>query len=254
MLSHERKARLLSMLAQTGSVVARNASQDLGVSEDTIRRDLRELAKDGRLKRVHGGAVPVATANAAFPARTGIATPEKVAIGKRAAAMVETGQVIFVDGGTTALELARSLPTDLNATVITHSPNVAMQLLDHAQLTVEIVGGRLFRHSVVACGAATLASLDRYRPDVCFIGATGLHPDHGITTGDSEEAAVKRAIIARSGSAIILASSEKLGAVSSFAVARWEDVHGVIVAADAMPKALDLFAHLGCEISSSSDL
>lgn len=253
MLSHERKTHLLAILSKTGSVVAKDVSRNLGVSEDTIRRDLRELAKAGRLKRVHGGAVPVAPANAPFPQRTGIATPEKVAIGKHAAAMVEPGQVIFVDGGTTALHLVRSLPSGLNATVVTHSPNVALELLNHANIDVEIVGGKLLRHSVVTSGAATIAWLDRYRPDICFIGATGLHPDQGITTGVSEEAEVKRAIIARSGSALILASSEKFGAVSSFEIASWENIDGLIVADDARAKAMELFAHLGCEIHSGEN-
>jgi DeoR/GlpR family transcriptional regulator of sugar metabolism len=251
MLSQERKTHLLSILSNTGSVVAKDVSRELQVSEDTIRRDLRELAKDGRLKRVHGGAVPVAEANAPFARRIGIATPEKAAIGKHAAAMVEPGHVVFVDGGTTAIQLVRNLPSQLSATIITHSPNVAMELLDHKNLDVEIVGGSLLRHSVVTSGAATIAWLDRYRPDICFIGVTGLHPDQGITTGVSEEAEVKRAIIARSGAALILASSEKFGAVSSFKIGGWGDVDGLIVAKEARPKALELFGHLGCEIHSS---
>ncbi len=248
MLSHERKTHLLSILSKTGSIVAKDISRSLGVSEDTIRRDLRELANDGCLKRVHGGAVPIASANAPFPNRISIATPEKADIGKRAAAMIETGQVVFVDGGTTAIQLARNLPQNLNATIITHSPNVAMELINHTKVDVEIVGGKLLRHSVVTGGAATIAWLNRYRPDICFIGATGVHPDQGITTGVSEEAEVKRAIIARSGSAFILASSEKFGAVSHFEITSWENVDGLIVAEDAKLKAIKLFANLGCEL------
>lgn len=251
MLTHERKSHLLSILAKDGSIVAKDVSRALSLSEDTIRRDLRELAREGRLKRVHGGAVPVAPATAPFPYRIGLATPEKSLIGKCAAAMIEPGQVVFVDGGTTALQLARSLPQDLSATIITHSPNVAMELLNHHQLDVEIVGGRLFRHSIVTCGAATIAWLDRYRPDMSFIGATGLHPEQGITTGESEEAEVKRAVIARSGSAFILASSEKFGAVSSFQIANWADIDGLIVSEEASDKASALFAHAGCEIHKS---
>ena len=100
-------------------------------------------------------------------------------------------------------------------------------------------------------GAATIAWLDRYRPDICFIGATGLHPDQGITTGVSEEAEVKRAIISRSGSTLILASSEKFGAVSSFEITDWGDIDGLVVAEDAHARAIERFAHLGCGIHSS---
>ncbi|MGL4423619.1 MAG: DeoR/GlpR family DNA-binding transcription regulator [Gemmataceae bacterium] len=252
MLNQERKTYLLSILLGTGRIIAKEVSRDLGVSEDTIRRDLRELARDGRLKRVHGGAVPNAPASAPFPRRLGIATHEKNEIGKHAAAMVETGHVVFLDGGTTAVQLARSLPQNLKATIITHSPHVALELLGHASLHIEIVGGTLLRHSIVTGGAATIAWLDRYRPDICFIGATGLHPEQGITTGVSEDAEVKRAIIARSGSTLILASSEKFGAVSPFEIARWENVDGLIVAEEAKAKATELFAPLGCEIHSGA--
>lgn len=252
MLSHERKRHLLSILSKTGSIVAKDVSGDLGVSEDTIRRDLRELARGGRLKRVHGGAVPVATANAPFERRTVLSTPEKAEIGKRAASMIEPGQVVFLDGGTTALEVARNIPSQMRSTVVTHSPNVAMELLRLETLTVEIVGGRLMRHSIVTTGAATLAWLDRYRPDMCFIGATGLHPEQGVTTGDSEEAEVKRAVIARSGSAMILASSEKFGAVSSFEIASWAEVDGLIVSKAAENTATGLLGHLNCGIYASS--
>lgn len=248
MLSHERKPHLLSLLARDGSIVAKDVSRDLGVSEDTIRRDLRELAKGGRLKRVHGGAVPIAPANAPFSQRASLATPEKIEIGKSAAAMIESGQLVFLDGGTTALQLARHLPQHLSATIVTHSPNVAMELLHYTNLEVEIVGGRLLRHSIVTGGAAAIAWLDRYRPDICFLGATGLHRDQGITTGRSEDAEIKRAVIARSGSSIVLASSEKFSAVSSFEIAKWRNIDGLIVADGLKDKASELFGGLGCEI------
>jgi DeoR/GlpR family transcriptional regulator of sugar metabolism len=252
MLTHERKTHLLFLLDEKGSIVAKDVSRELGLSEDTIRRDLREMAKDGLLKRVHGGAVPVAQANTPFSNRIDIATPEKVEIGKRAAAMIEPGQVVFVDGGTTALQLVRHLPKRLTATIVTHSPNIALALLNHESLEVEIVGGRLLRHSIVTSGAATIAWLSRYRPDICFMGATGLHPDQGITTGESEEAEVKRAIIGKSASALVLASSEKFGAVSAFECANWSDIDGLVVAGEAFKKAKELFGPLGCEIHAGS--
>ncbi|MFK8035479.1 MAG: DeoR/GlpR family DNA-binding transcription regulator [Hyphomicrobiales bacterium] len=239
---------LLKILEETGRVIAKNVSQDLMLSEDTIRRDLRELAKEGYLKRVHGGAVPVALANASFRHRIDIVSPEKNEIGRRAALMIEPGQVVFVDGGTTALQLARQIPQHIEATIITHSPNVALELLNHEKLEVEIVGGRLYRHSIVTCGATTIAWLDRFRPDVCFIGASGIHADAGITTGNSEEAEVKRAVIARSGAAVLLASSEKLGAVSSFELARWSDIDGMVVSTAELEIASEMFARCRCEI------
>jgi DeoR/GlpR family transcriptional regulator of sugar metabolism len=248
MLVEERKAHLLRILTQTGRVIAADASQSMGVSEDTIRRDLRELAKEGRLKRVHGGAVPVSPATVPFSGRLAIADEEKAEIGKHAAQMVEESQLVFLDGGTTAVHLARNLPRDLRATVVTHSPNVALDLMNHEHVHIEIVGGRLFRHSIVTVGAATLVWLGRYRPDICFIGATGLHPEHGITTGDGEEAEIKRSIISMSGASYILASSEKIGAVSSFVIADFKQVDGVITTSKADRSLRNRLVSRGCRI------
>ena len=248
MLVEERKAHLLRLLAEKGSVVAADAARAVGVSEDTIRRDLRELARDGRLKRVHGGAVPASPAMAPFPSRLAIAEEEKAEIGKRAAGMIESGQFVFLDGGTTALHLARNLPQGLRVTIATHAPNIALELMNHERVTIEIVGGRLYRHSVVTVGAATLGWLSRYRPDICFIGATGLHPDQGITTGDSEEAEVKRSVISISGASYILASSEKIGAVSPFEITELTNIDGIITTAKADATILCSLRDVGCEL------
>ncbi|MNE76607.1 HTH-type transcriptional repressor GlcR [compost metagenome] len=120
--------------------------------------------------------------------------------------------------------------------------------MNHDNITVEIVGGRLFRHSVVTVGAATLAWLSRYRPDLCFIGATGLHPDQGITTGDSEEAEIKRFVISISGAAYILASSEKIGAVSAFEVTEFNKIDGIIATAKSEKTVLAKLEHRGCRV------
>ena len=106
--------------------------------------------------------------------------------------MVRPGQVVFVDGGTTAVQLARHLPRELEATVVTHSPSVAVELVEHPGVAVELIGGRLFKHSVVAVGAAAIEAIARIRADTYFMGVTGVHPEVGLTTGDPEEAAVKR--------------------------------------------------------------
>lgn len=248
MLVQERKAHLLHLLAKTGSVIATDVAKAMGVSEDTIRRDLRELAKDGHLKRVHGGAVPLSPAVAPFSSRVVIADDEKADIGRHAAGMIEQGQLVFLDGGTTALQIARNLPHDLRATIVTHSLNVALELMNHEHVTVEIVGGRLFRHSVVTVGATTLAWLSRYRPDICFIGATGLHPDQGITTGDSEEAEIKRFIISISGASYILASSEKIGAVSAFEITEFKNIDGIIATEKVDKVLLGNLERQGCRV------
>ena len=228
MLTRQRKGDILRRLKADGQIVAKALSQELGCSEDTIRRDLREMAAEGLLQRVHGGALPASPALAGFAERLQVTPAGKVAIGQAAARMARPGQVIFLDGGTTAAQVARHLAPELEATVVTHSPSVAVELAGHPRVTVELIGGRLFKHSLVTVGAVAMEALGRIRPDIFFMGVTGLHGDFGLTTGDAEEAAVKRALCRLSAETIVLASSEKLGAVSPCLVVPLAEVDVVL--------------------------
>lgn len=228
MLTTQRKQEILAVLKGKGQIVAKDMSLAMGVSEDTIRRDLRELAREGLLQRVHGGALPASPAMADFAGREQLRHDGKVAIGAAAAAMVEPGQVVILDGGTTAREVARHLPRDLKATIVTHSPTIALELLNHANVEVILIGGRFFKHSVVAVGAASIEAISQIRADLFFLGVTGVHPKAGLTTGDYEEAAVKRALSRVAAETVVLASAEKLNAASPYSVIGLDEVHGII--------------------------
>jgi DeoR/GlpR family transcriptional regulator of sugar metabolism len=229
MLTSERKALILETLGTTGRVVAKELSLTLALSEDTIRRDLRELAAEGLLQRVHGGALPASKALADLPSRRTISVEDKTAIAKAAAAMVRNGQIIFLDGGTSTVAVARALSMQLRATVVTHSPDIAVALLEHPTIEVELVGGRIYKHSNVAVGSVASEGISHIRADIFFMGVTGIHPDHGLTTGDREEAAIKRAISRQSAETIVLASKEKLGAVSAYDIIGLDQIDGLIV-------------------------
>jgi DeoR/GlpR family transcriptional regulator of sugar metabolism len=228
MLTTQRKQELLVSLKENGQIVAKDMSVAMGVSEDTIRRDLRELAREGLLQRVHGGALPASPAMADFAGRERLRHDGKMAIGAMAAAMIEPGHVVILDGGTTAREVARHLPLDLKATIVTHSPTIALELLNHTNIEVILIGGRFFKHSVVAVGAATIEAISQIRADIFFLGVTGVHPKTGLTTGDYEEAAVKRALSHAAAETFVLASAEKLNAASPYAVIGLDEVNGII--------------------------
>jgi DeoR/GlpR family transcriptional regulator of sugar metabolism len=248
MLTEERKRLILSVLQRNGRVVAKALSEELGLSEDTIRRDLRELAAAGLLQRVHGGALPASPAMGDLAARQQVATQGKARIARAAAAMVQPGQVVFLDGGTTATQLARSLPAELRATVVTHSPGVAAELAQHARIEVELIGGRLFKHSMVSVGAAAIEAISRVRADIFFLGVTGVHAEAGLTTGDAEEAAIKRAIGRQSGETVVLASAEKLGAASPFLVLPLDAADVVIVDSDPPPDLAQALSRAGADL------
>ncbi len=248
MLTQQRRRHILETLRRDGQVVAKAVSAELGLSEDTIRRDLRELAREGHLQRVHGGALPASAAVADFGVRQTVSTAEKAAIGRCAASLIRPGQVVFVDGGTTAVQLARHLDRDLRATVVTHSPSVAVELVDHANVEVIMIGGRLFKHSVVSVGADAIEGIGRVRADAYFMGVTGVHPTAGLSTGDAEEASAKRALMAAAAETIVLASSEKLGAASPYVIAPASQASTLIVADTVGPDDTAPYAALGITV------
>ncbi|MCC2961052.1 DeoR/GlpR family DNA-binding transcription regulator [Massilia sp. IC2-278] len=231
MLTSQRKLLLLDLLRQEGKIVAKTVAAQLDISEDTIRRDLRELAAEGLLQRVHGGALPASPAMGDFAARQQIAVDDKSAIGRAAALMIQPGQVVFLDGGTTSAQLVRHLPPDLKATVVTHSPSVAVALVSHPSIEVIMLGGRLFKHSVVGVGAATVEAIRQVRADIYFMGVCSVHPDAGLTTGDFEEAGVKRALSAAAAETIVLASPEKLATASPYQVIELDALSGLVTIA-----------------------
>lgn len=237
MLTTQRKKYLMDVLARDGQIVANKVSAELGVSDDTVRRDLRELAREGLLQRVHGGALPASPAMADFAARQSISVGDKAAIGRAAAALVQPGQVVFVDGGTTCAQLVRHLPRGLQATVVTHSPSIAMELMEHPSVEVIMLGGRLFRHSAVGVGSATVEAIAKVRADTYFMGVCSLHPEAGLSTGDYEEAGVKRAMCHAAADTVVLASSEKLATASPFQVVGLDEV-GTIVVPSGTPEEL----------------
>ena len=152
MLTAERRQQILETLRRDGKVLASELSAVLNVSEDTIRRDLRELAEAGLLQRVHGGALPRSPAAASFAIRQSQAPSAKAAIANAAAQLVRNGQVIILDGGTTTLQVAQRLPLDLRATIVTNSPPIAVALAEHPAVEVIVIGGRLLQDSLVTIG------------------------------------------------------------------------------------------------------
>lgn len=229
MLTRQRKTLILDMLRRDGQVVARHAAEEFGLSEDTIRRDLREMASEGLLRRVHGGAMPVAPDLPDFTTRRAISSDAKRRLGVAAASMVKPGWVVFLDGGTSNAEVARALPRDITFTVATHSPTIASELEHHPTAEVILIGGRLYKHSMVSTGASTMAQIALMRPDIFFLGVTAVHPARGLSTGDFEEAAIKRHIAACSSETVALLTAEKFDVVSPHSIMPVSALSGMIV-------------------------
>jgi DeoR/GlpR family transcriptional regulator of sugar metabolism len=241
MLVAERKRLVLSRLHDEGRIVARELAEELGISEASVRRDLRDLAAAGQCQRVYGGAVPVSRALVDYRSRAEVEPESKRRIAARAAQLIKPGDRVILDGGTTTLAVTRALPSDLRATVITHSPTIAAALIDHPTVDILLLGGRIYKHSAVACGAATAEAARAINADLFLLGVTGVHAQHGLTTGDAEEAAMKRALAGQAADTYVLASSEKIGAVSAYKVLELGAATAILT--DARKDALDALRH-----------
>jgi DeoR/GlpR family transcriptional regulator of sugar metabolism len=228
MLAAQRRELMLDRLSAEGQLNANELAAELGISEDSVRRDLRELAAAGLCQRVYGGALPVSPAIADYRARRTVSIDSKARVARRAVELITPGSTVILDGGTTTLAVAHALPRDLRATMVTHSPTVAAALVDHPRVDVYVIGGRLFKHSAVACGAAAVEAAEAITADLFLLGVTGVHPEAGLTTGDADEAAMKRALSRRAADTYVLASAEKIGAASPFSVLPLEEVTGIV--------------------------
>jgi DeoR/GlpR family transcriptional regulator of sugar metabolism len=219
MFTAERRRYIVERLRRDGKIVAGDLSAELGVSDDTIRRDLRELAQEGLLQRVHGGALPRSPSSPSYAAREQEQPAAKVVIARRVAALVQPGQVVILDAGTTMLQVAQHLRSDLEATVVTNSPAVALALAEHPGIEIIMAGGRFHPPSQANIGAAAVRVFEGVHADLCFLGLAGLHPEAGISILVHDETFVKQAMIAGASRVVAVTTAEKLGTVAPYIVA-----------------------------------
>ena len=246
MLTAERRQAILTRLERDGKVVASELVATLGVSEDTVRRDLRELAAGGHVQRVHGGALPPASNAGSFAQRLNISQEAKAHLAEAALPLIATAGVLLLDGGTTALELARRLPPERECTVLTNSPPVAEALAAHPRAEVVLIGGRLIKESQVTVGAAAVDTLRQVRADACVLGICSVHPELGVTVTDHDEAYVKRAMVAAAAEVIALATADKLRTASPWVVAPLADLTHLVT--DAAPELTADYANAGVSV------
>jgi DeoR/GlpR family transcriptional regulator of sugar metabolism len=248
MLAAERRQLIVELLRRDGHVVAAELCGSLGVSHDTVRRDLQDLADAGLLQRVHGGALPPVAIGPSFAARQRDAPAAKLALARAAAGLIQAGQVIILDAGTTNERLAVELPPELEATVFTNAPPVAIALAAHPRTEVHMLGGRLDKAALAAVGSATVAAVRHLRADVCFLGICSVHAELGISGDDSEEAYLKRAMIDSAADVVGLVTADKLGTSSPFVIAPLSELTHLIVNRAVADEAIAPYAAAGVTV------
>jgi DeoR/GlpR family transcriptional regulator of sugar metabolism len=248
MLKEERQRRILDILRAEGRVVATDLQSLLGVSGYTVRRDLDALAERQHLQRVHGGALARSPVARTYEGRRAQAVPGKIATARAAARLLEPGQVVIVDGGSTALHLVDAIPAAHSGTFITHSPPVATALGRLPGVRVVLVGGSLEPRAMVAVGAETALAYSRINADICFLGVWSLHPTAGISQDYHEEADVRRVLLDSADRVVGLASREKLGTVAPFRVGPADALTHLATEPDVPADTLAPYVELGIEI------
>lgn len=220
------------MVAERGFVRVGEASLELGVSEVTVRSDLAALEAAGLITRVHGGAMPTTLSEPSLESSLDRQAAAKTAIGRAAAALVTSGQAVYVDAGSTAMALARALVARRelhDLTVVTPGLTIALALeAALPRFSVVVTGGTLrpLQHSLVNPFAAPmLAALNL---DLAFIGCNGIHPDAGVTNLNLPEAEIKTLAMRRSARSIVLADATKLGRIELARIAALDDFDALV--------------------------
>lgn len=245
MLTEERHRIIRNRLAAQGRVIATELAAEFGVSEDTARRDLRELARAGACRRVYGGALPAAPDNGPAPVRGTIAVQEKAGLARAAVRLIAEGETVFIDAGTTNTAIAAAIPEELSLTVATNSLAVATALARRPRIRLLLLGGG-YDGSLDAClGGDTVDAIRRLRADLCFLGACGLDAVAGVTANHSGEAEVKRAMVAVSRRVAVAATNDKLGTAAPFAVVPAATLGDLVIGAGTAADAAGAFAALG---------
>jgi DeoR family fructose operon transcriptional repressor len=213
MYAEERHRLIVERARAAGRVEVAALATELDVTTETIRRDLTVLERHGLLRRVHGGAMPIERLGfePGLAVRDAVLSAEKERIAKAALAELPDEGSVLLDAGTTTARLAEALPTDRELTVVTNAAPIAMALSARSNITVLLLGGRLRGRTLAAVGEWARRALADTYVDVAFIGTNGISVQRGLTTPDSDEAQVKRAMIAASRRAVVLADHTKVG-------------------------------------------
>ncbi|NKY41203.1 DeoR family transcriptional regulator [Cellulomonas septica] len=250
MYAPERHQQILARARAEGRVDVTALADELDVTPETIRRDLTALERHGLVRRVHGGAIPVERLGfePGIADREGLLAGEKERIAKAALDELPDGGAVIFDAGTTTVRLAELLPNDRELTVVTHALPVATVLATRPGITLHLVGGTVRGRTLAAVGTWAVRALDDIHADVAFVGTNGLSVEHGLTTPDLAEAAVKRALVTNARRTVVLADHTKLGRVDFAHVVPLSAVDTLVTDTGAEPELVDEIEAAGTRV------
>lgn len=247
MLKKERQAFILHQVNLHNKVLSSDLSQEMKVSEDTIRRDLNELADLNKIIKVHGGALSKSFHNS-FQRSKIYSIENKKVIAQKAIQLIEDGMFVLTTGGTTIIELARMLPENLNATFITGSLPAAFEYMHHPTIEVIVIGDKLSKSSQITVGGEAINSIKRLKADLCFLGINAIDAENGVTDNDWDVVQVKKAMIDSSEKVVALSISEKINTTQRIKVCEANEVDVLITELSPENLALERYHKKGITV------
>jgi len=248
MLKKERQAYILHQVNLHNKVLSATLSTEIAVSEDTIRRDLQELSENGKLVKVHGGALSHSLSKIAYPSNKVYAQPQKRTVAEKAVKLIKDGMFVLTGGGSTIIELARALPPSLSATFITGSIPAIVEYMHHPNIDVIVVGDKLSKTSKITVGADALNTIKSIKPDLCFLGINSIDFEHGVTDNDWDIVHLKQQMIASAQKTVYLTISEKLNSFQPIHVCEINKVDTLITELDPADNLLQPYAAAGISV------
>ena len=228
MLKKERQAYILHQVNLHNKVLSSLLCTEISVSEDTIRRDLQELATEGKVIKVHGGALSHSFNQVYFSTNGVYSQNQKKIIAQKAIALISNGMFILTSGGTTILEMARSLPPQLKATFISGSIPAILEYMHHPNIEVIVIGDKISKNSKITVGSEAIAKIKQLKADLCFLGTNAIDIGHGITDNDWEVVQLKKAMIESSKMVVCLSIAEKVNSVQPIKVCELKEIDMLI--------------------------
>jgi len=248
MLKKERQAFILHQVNLHNRVLSSLLSQEINVSEDTIRRDLQELADEGKIIKVHGGALSHSFNEVSWPVSSVYSQDQKKIIAEKAASLITNGMFVLTSGGTTIIEMARTLPPTLKATFISGSIPAILEYMQHPHLDVIMVGDRVSKNSKITIGGDAIAKIRQVNADLCFLGINAIDIKRGTTDTDWDIVQLKKAMIESSQKVVCLTISEKINTLQPIHICDVEDIDILITELPPDHPQLQPYVDAGIEV------
>lgn len=248
MLKRERQAYILHQVNLHNKVLSSSLSEEINVSEDTIRRDLQELAEEGKIIKVHGGALSQSFNYINYPSSKFYSHDHKRSIAQKVVSLIKDGMFILTTGGTTIIELARILPPQLKATFISGSIPAVLEYLHHPNIEVILIGDKVSKSSKITVGGDAIAKIKQIRADLCLLGVNSIDIKHGITENDWDVVQIKKAMIESSQKTVCMTISEKVNTFQPIHVGNINEIDTLVTELEPDDEKLAPYKDAGIEV------